>query len=270
MFIKQCKGTDSDKMQLPHIWDNWYSSIKYDGHYMQVNKSNRGIIFYTSSGKPFIEDNLVAEFAKFPDGVYECEFLGYGDGKHGGRKDAAFATTLRTNYAKKIKCNYPGLKCVVFDIIMPGTFFDRLATIKALPSSDNVKIVEYQSLACFGPEAILSAELARGWEGIYLKHISHIHYPGKRVKNAIKMKAHHTADVKCIGIEEGEGKYQGHIGSLICVDENGIEVKVGSGLTDADRKLSDDYFIGKTIEIAYESFSDTYIHPIYKGIRSDK
>lgn len=33
-FIKQCKGFDSDKTAFPTVWDNWYWSIKYDGHYM--------------------------------------------------------------------------------------------------------------------------------------------------------------------------------------------------------------------------------------------
>ena len=271
-FIKQCKGTDSDKLQMPILWDNWLYSIKYDGHYMQVHTSAREIVFYTSSGKKYLETNLAKVFNKLPTGVYECEFLGYSDGKHGDRKEAAFATTLRTEYAKHITSNYPGLKCVIFDIINNDNFLERLKILheveSILANEKFVSVAKYYQVS--EPVTHLTNVLKDGWEGIYLKNISHLQYEGKRVKNAIKLKAHHTADVRCIDIEAGEGKYDGKIGSLVCVDENGIEVKVGSGLTDHDRNQSVHAFLGKTIEIAYESFSDTYIHPVYKGIRSDK
>lgn len=53
-FIKQCKGFDSDKITLPTTLDNWYWSIKYDGHYMQVHvKQLQEARFFTSSGKEF-------------------------------------------------------------------------------------------------------------------------------------------------------------------------------------------------------------------------
>jgi len=41
-------------------------------------------------------------------------------------------------------------------------------------------------------------------------------------------------------------------------------------LDDILRSKSDDYFIGKTIEIEYEQILDTYIQPVYKCRRLDK
>lgn len=265
-FIKQCKGFDSDKIALPAVLDNWYWSIKYDGHYMQVHvKQLQEARFFTSSGKEFYEVNLANDFMKLPSGIYECEFLGYGDGRHGGRKDAAFATTLRTEFAKGIKSNYKGLNYRIFDIIDDDPFEVRLRALRTL---DNDNVVEYNRVDSF-MQHLLDATLG-GWEGIYLKSIAHRQLAGKRVKQAIKLKQHPTADVVCFDIELGTGKYTGMIGSLVCKDENGVVVKVGSGLTDSERLFTSQAYLGKTIEIGYESFSDTYIHPVFKGIRNDK
>ena len=272
MFRKQCKGTDSDKLQMPVVYKTWYMSIKYDGHYMQVHVNNGLCKFYTSSGKEFYEKNMAEAFGKLPNGIYECEFLGKGTGKHGGRADAAIATTLRTEFSKGILSNYPGVKAVIFDIINDELFINRLKTLSKLASEHpQLTFVTYQEIQ--GEDDLyryLNTVLDNGYEGLYLKQWAHRQLEGKRVKTAIKLKAKHTADLKCIGIEEGEGKYVGKIGSLICIDENGIDVKVGSGLTDFDRNRPHDYFNGKIIEIAYESFNETYIHPVYKGIRTDK
>lgn len=272
MFRKQCKGTDSDKLQMPVVYKTWYMSIKYDGHYMQVHVNNGLCKFYTSSGKEFYEKNMAEAFGKLPNGIYECEFLGKGTGKHGGRADAAIATTLRTEFSKGILSNYPGVKAVIFDIINDELFIDRLKILSKLASEHpQLTFVAHQEIQ--GEDDLyryLNTVLDNGYEGLYLKQWAHRQLEGKRVKTAIKLKAKHTADLKCIGIEEGEGKYVGKIGSLICIDENGIDVKVGSGLTDFDRNRPHDYFNGKIIEIAYESFNETYIHPVYKGIRTDK
>lgn len=265
-FIKQCKGFDSDKVNFPAVWDNWYWSIKYDGHYMQVHvKHLQEVKFYTSSGKEFYEVNMAKDFLKLPTGVYECEFLGFGDGKHGGRKYAAFATTLRTEFAKGIKSNYPGLKYRIFDIIDDDIFAVRLQALRTLPTD---YVVEYNRVK--SPVQHLLDAVSRGWEGVYFKSIAHAQLAGKRVKQAIKLKQYHTADVVCFDIELGTGKYTGMIGSLVCKDENGVVVKVGSGLTDSERLFTHESYLGKTIEIGYESFSDTYIHPVFKCVRSDK
>lgn len=275
IFVKQCKGFDSDKVNMPYTWKDWCWSIKYDGHYMQVHVSQaKGVRFFTSSGKEFYETNLAKRFLEFPDGIYECEFLGKSNGLHGDRKEAAIATTLRTEFAKGIKSNYPGLKCKVFDIISPEPFSQRLKLLQAIPNTLStsglfVGIVRYE-LVGDSPIIPFSRVITDGYEGIYLKHLNHLQREGKRVRSAIKLKQHPTADVVCFDIQLGEGKYAGMIGSLICKDKDGVVVKVGSGLTDEDRSFAHNQYLGKTIEIAYESFSDTYIHPVFKCVRDDK
>jgi DNA ligase-1 len=110
----------------------------------------------------------------------------------------------------------------------------------------------------------------KGWEGMYLKHKTHTQRAGKRVNDAIKLKFRATADLLCVDMEPGEGKYEGMIGSLILRDSEGRLVSVGSGLNDIDRQRPDMYFINKVIEIEYEQIIDTYIQPTFVRIREDK
>lgn len=94
-----------------------------------------------------------------------------------------------------------------------------------------------------------------GYEGLILKDENHL-YTFKRSKDWIKLKEIKTTDLICYGIEEGEGKYKGMIGSLICkgeVESKNIFVNVGSGLTDKDRDLPYEAFINETIEVKYNS-----------------
>ena len=37
-----------------------------------------------------------------------------------------------------------------------------------------------------------------------------------REENILKVKAMQTCDIRCLRIEEGEGKYQGKLGKIIC------------------------------------------------------
>lgn len=79
-------------------------------------------------------------------------------------------------------------------------------------------------------------------------------YECKRTKNLIKVKKFFDTDLRCIGIEQGSGKYANTLGAIVC-DYKGNELRVGSGFTDEQR----DYYwnnpseiIGKTVTIKYK------------------
>jgi len=97
-----------------------------------------------------------------------------------------------------------------------------------------------------------------------------IYHFEKRVNHAIKIKQRPTTDLLCIDTELGEGKYADCIGALILTDSKGRIVKVGSGLSDSDRRTHEDYFIGKIIEINYEQIMETYQQPTFVQVREDK
>lgn len=79
-------------------------------------------------------------------------------------------------------------------------------------------------------------------------------YECKRTKNLIKVKKFFDTDLRCIGIEQGSGKYVNTLGAIIC-DYKGNELRVGSGFTDEQRNYywnNPSEIIGKTVTIKYK------------------
>ena len=120
-----------------------------------------------------------------------------------------------------------------------------------------------------------------GYEGIILKSPKH-KYTFKRSKDWLKLKAIKSADLKCTKTLSGRlgTKYDNSIGALVCsgmVEGKQVKVKVGSGLSDADRNKGADIFINNTIEIQYNSIIRnaqntgwTLFLPRFVSVRLDK
>ena len=84
-----------------------------------------------------------------------------------------------------------------------------------------------------------------------------------------------TCDIRCLREEEGEGKYQGKLGKIIC-DYKGYELGVGSGFLDRDREFywnNPNEIVGHIVEIQYfeESKNEkgelSLRFPIFKWVR---
>lgn len=109
-----------------------------------------------------------------------------------------------------------------------------------------------------------------GFEGAVLKDPQAV-YSFRRSYAWMKMKSQESADLTIIGYEEGTGKYEGQLGALV-VDYNGVEVRVGSGLTDALRSslwgCMDDV-VGRIIEVEYmeETPDGSLRHPRFVCFR---
>lgn len=109
----------------------------------------------------------------------------------------------------------------------------------------------------------------------------------KRSNDWLKIKAQETLDLRVIGAFEGEGEKEGTLGGLI-VDYNGVDVRVGSGYTDAVsdqlwamflRDLArrdagdDDYeLLGFLAEVQYQEVTPagSLRHPVFIRMRRDK
>lgn len=122
-------------------------------------------------------------------------------------------------------------------------------------------------------DAHYSDFISQGYEGAMLKLADGERYNGRN-KDWLKMKPTFTTDVKVVDLEAGTGKYSGAVGALI-VDYKGTRVKVGSGLTDKQRKtwrLAPDLIVGKTVEVMYmeETEYGSLRHPRFKTVRGDK
>lgn len=289
-MIAQCKGKDIDKVAASKLLqDGWYSSIKYDGNYVQIEKRGNIIKFWTSGGKQFYIEHIAEELINRNPNVdftIECEYIADTDGKLGSRGRCT-TTTYRTNFAKGISNNcIPGMDIFkVFDCIYyeeevgqsmtnyNTAFRVRRALLQQLNLGTHLELVEVypkNDLETIkkGVHLLTNA----GYEGFFLVHETHTYEPSKRVNTAIKLKLRPTADLLCIDVEAGEGKYAEMIGSLVLQDSKGRIVRVGSGLDDADRSMSADWFLGKVIEIEYEQIiqNGTYQQPVFIQIRKDK
>ena len=150
--------------------------------------------------------------------------------------------------------------------------------IKATFMTSKLKPVSsYRVYSMKEAQAIADEFISEGGEGAIVKKLDAIWQDGTS-KDMVKIKEVYDADLYCIGIKEGKGKYEGKIGSLILQTSCGkIEVDCGSGLTDIDRNKNPDEFIGKIIEIQYNKFiqskkdkpASLYL-PRFVEVREDK
>lgn len=117
----------------------------------------------------------------------------------------------------------------------------------------------------------------KGGEGVMLRDPDALYECGKRSNGLLKYKKTQTMDLRIIGWNEGNGKYEGAIGSFVCAtDDKDIIVNV-SGMPDSIHYSDPEDWIGKIIEVAYFDISvNSTTHqkslrfPRLKKVRDDK
>lgn len=124
----------------------------------------------------------------------------------------------------------------------------------------------------------LDEVVANGQEGLMLNKVDST-YTYKRGRDIFKMKKFHTCDLRVLRVEEGEGKYKGTLGKIVC-DYKGNELGVGSGFSDEQRNFYYKHpheIVGKIVEISYfeetlnQNNTASLRFPIFTGnIRFDK
>ena len=100
----------------------------------------------------------------------------------------------------------------------------------------------------------------------------------RRSKYIVKMKAVNDADLLCVDVELGQGKFEGMVGALVCQTSDGLlRVRIGTGLKDDDRAKDPAYYVGKIIEMQYNEIitqKDRDIKcmflPVYVKVRLDR
>ena len=142
--------------------------------------------------------------------------------------------------------------------VMHLTFFrltEAREVVKTL-NLPNVKIADtYKVESVQDVNSLFEKVLADKQEGLILKSDKH-RYSFKRSADWVKLKDILTADLQCVDIIEGTGKYEGMIGALVCegfIDGVLVKVNVGSGLTDCQRSDHWSEYISHTIEVKYNS-----------------
>lgn len=119
-------------------------------------------------------------------------------------------------------------------------------------------------------------------EGIIIKNPNG-RWQRKRSTDWMKLKACESADLTVVGYFLGTGKYEQMLGGLV-VDFNGVEVSVGSGFSDDQRReflawIRDDLsssrskkLHGRLIEVEYQEVTNdgSLRHPVFVRLRGDK
>lgn len=286
--------------------------IKYDGVRIITIIRNSIVTFYTRNGNVILMSELNSSFSGCADMVYDGELIMRPTaGVKRNRKELAGIV----NRARKLSmANEDIVKYMVFDALTLEEWDNKLCTVNedtrrrrltvlydhtirtgwrsvkivdgiAVDSTEKEVFRRVAVVEGFTVNRMEDAEsefrkvLAMGEEGLILKD-PHGHYTFNRTKAWIKMKTTKSMGLKCVGILPGKSKFVGLIGALLCKGkaDNGeeITVSVGTGLTMEDRERDDSYYIGETIEIAYnEAIQDSSLNwslflPRFVSVRFDK
>lgn len=265
-------------------------TTKIDGGRIIALKENGQVSFYTRAGQKYeglvdLEDEMSR---LMPDNICldgEITLLVRGNLSS---KDAYKETMKIVRTKDKEK---HGVKMLVFDAMPVSdfktqtssmTYIQRRQMLDCMSAFDTTRYFELLPLLYRGSDTseitrILEEEVSNGEEGVMI-NICDAPYEFKRTNNLLKCKKFQSSDLQIIGFEEGTGKYTGTLGALIC-EYKGGEVRVGSGLTDEQRKeiwSCQHRYLNSIIEVSYfeETMDSTgelsLRFPTFKDFRPDK
>lgn len=140
----------------------------------------------------------------------------------------------------------------------PGSFAQRAAVLRDLVAHAQhpaLQAVEQQSLPDAKALAQRLAEVvAQGGEGLVL-HRADAPYVTGRSDVLLKLKPVQDADAVVMAHEPGQGKYAGLVGALLVRNADGRVFRIGSGLTDAQRR--DPPPLGSTVSYRWRGLTRT-------------
>ncbi len=157
-------------------------------------------------------------------------------------------------------------QCGKSDIPQHERFLNLAEITSRTVGLDNIKVLECISIDMDSEVGIKKFNefnkkcIDAGKEGIMIKDLS-APYECKRSAAWLKLKPIMTIDLEIINLQEGDDKYKGKLGALVCngyEDEKEILVNVGSGLTDKERELywnNSSKVIGKIAEIECDAIT---------------
>lgn len=244
-------------------------STKYDGVRLVISVENGAVLIQTRHGKELRIDSLTRECEFLPDGVYDSEIV-LGNGL---LKDRSSISGFVTKCIRGTSNDIPGYSCCMFDYVSLEewkqqkctlNYKDRMSLLsKYIKLISNRKHVKLATMSLHQHQESIDEKYTdlvnRGYEGIILRYPDGM-YEWKRTNNLIKKKAIKEAVLLVTGTLMGkEGtKQEGLIGSLVCegdVEDQFVKVNIGSGLNLHDIEKHPEEFIGRDIEIEYNSIT---------------
>lgn len=252
------------------------AQLKYDGVRIVIMWNGDNVIFKTRNGKVPILPQMQAhiEAVLKEHRVMWCIFDSEVTLINGKTTERTKVSGLINSAMKGGVIDESELVFNVFDILPYDQFMtqecdatyqlrlDLLTTILTNINSPYLKIARtFKVDHIVELESLFRETINSGQEGLIIKYPHHF-YNFKRSSQWGKMKSVETADLTCYDFVEGTGKFEGLIGALKCkgiVKGKEVTVKVGTGLTDIERTVSPEDYIGKTIEVKY---NDTIIDSV--------
>ena len=287
----RCSKLDEKALErFDSMPDGFLIQKKSDGQFSYIIIQDGEVGFLTRAGTQWTSDKLSKELKQLPNCVIVGEALIIEDGKVFDRKtgnglltkfikrESTLATLEDKAKSGRTKAKLDlaekrdefnwidsTINFQVWDSVTLEEFENGLSTrpyterfgeaIRLSFMTQSLQpIPSYRVYSMKEAQVIVDEFISEGEEGGVAKKLDTIWEDGTS-KDMVKIKEVYDADLCCVGIKLGKGKYEGKIGSLILQTTCGrIEVDCGSGLTDLDRNKHPDEFIGKIIEIQYNKF----------------
>ncbi len=243
---------------------------------------------FSRSGNELTTYNHFSYLAPFAGHMVDGELVAYNqDGTPMDRK------TSNGIYTKMVRgtaseAEVASMRFIVWDMVPIKDFHsgkcataykDRFNTLRDIArrlDQSMINVVESEEIHTVADAVVFyNRMLGLGEEGAMLK-LADAPWEDGRSKNVLKLKEIKDATLYCYAVK-GHSKKDGWIGSLECRTSCGeLEVSIGSGLSEDDRKRPATDFIGSLIDMQYNQTieskgSDKWsmFLPIYKGIRVD-
>jgi len=276
---KNLKESQKEDIKFP-LW----GSVKVDGVFCIAWKHSEGVSIYSRTGEVYtsmrhLEDILsmviclddLIIFEAFANGVPQPTISGWArDTKQQHTELRAYChdlIRLEDFLGQSISLPYRVRRQVLENqlllwLVDPRKYPEiRMAEHEVMYNWEKVYI---------GAEKVWSL----GGEGLVLRDPSAPYEPGKRNKSILKVKRGVSYDLEVVGMNEGKGKYEGTLGTLVCRWKSGNIIEI-SGMTDAQRFEWWDMprkILGKIVQVdaMCESSKGVLREPRFKGIRYDK
>ena len=232
-----------------------------------VNYENRTVIQYSRNGK------LLENFGHITKAIEEnIDLIGRSYVLDGEVVSSSFQELMKQVH-RKDDVQAQDARLMLFDIIPLSEFqtgksvlgqrrrsnllrgmskiFEKIGNIDIIPQTE-VDLDSYVGELQF--KEFNKDAIAQGFEGIMIKDPD-AKYECKRSTSWLKQKPFIEVSLTVSAYEEGTGRNEGRLGALICEgedDDKKIQVNVGSGFTDDQRKdfwTSKESLVGQVIEI---------------------
>lgn len=245
-----------------------YSQVKLDGLYADVFVMKDSISYRSRSGinckfkLPNTVEERLMEMITDPEAgfVLHCEAL--------VRKGNSFTEfeerKIGNGYLNSDESDPDKVVIVLWDVVSIDEYNNRKSTENYIERFNLVEnIVEYvdtlhiqmvESRFCNTTQEVIDHFVEaryKGMEGTVIKSPK-LKWKDGKVKDGLKLKNEFVVEMKIIGFQEHSKKHE-QVGAIFVESEDGVvKCKVGSGLTDAQRKkffLTQDDMIGKIVTV---------------------